>query len=98
MEKLTAKENKDRLDLVRIMDTSIVAIQRSIVGWMHWIRNPSTMATFSLDELRAMSENLSKFAIEFTKYDAEITEKMGKKIPKRIPEEAIRRERMGYVA
>lgn len=97
LRKLVEKKDKDRLDCLRVMDTSIIAVQRGSIGWAYWIRNPSTMADFSLEDLREISDKLSKFAQSFIEYDAEITERMERKIPKKVPK-TVRPTGIAYVA
>lgn len=79
----------DRLDLLKSMNYSLRAIERSIVGWLEWINNPNLMANFSLEEIREMHRTILDFAIKFLEYDIKVTE-MGEKM-------ATRREgRGGY--
>jgi hypothetical protein len=66
-------EAQDRLDMVRRLRFILYALQRSVSGWMEWINNPDVMARFSLEELKAMSRDLTKLTQAFIEYDCEIT-------------------------
>jgi len=66
-------EGEDRLDMVRRLRFILYALQRSVSGWMEWINNPDLMARFSLEELKAMSQVLTKLTQAFIEYDCEIT-------------------------
>ena len=83
-------EGHDRLDLVRSIRFTILALQRSVTGWMQWADNPDIMAQFSLDELAEINKNLADLVCAFVDYDAKITGSQEKKIEKKIRKEAIR--------
>jgi len=84
-------EGQDRLDMVRTIRFTILALQRSVTGWMQWADNPDIMAQFSLDELVAINKNLAKLVSSFVDYDAKITGSQEKKIEKKIRKEATRK-------
>lgn len=71
--KLSAIEGKDRLELVKSINTSLVLMDRSLSGWKRWVNNPNTMAIFSQKELKDMEKNLSLFAESFIEYDLKTT-------------------------
>ena len=83
-------EGHDRLDLVRTIRFTLIALQRSVTGWMQWADNPSIMAQFSLDELTEINKNLSDLVCAFVDYDANITGSQEKKIEKKIRNENIK--------
>jgi len=83
IEKLAAKQEKDRLDLINLLTASLRAMERSIMGWFQWVLNPSIMGQFSKEELEEISENIKRMAEEFVKYDIEVTDKYSKKMPRR---------------
>ena len=84
-------EGHDRLDMVRIIRFTILALQRSVTGWMQWADNPDIMAQFSLDELTEINKNLADLVCAFVDYDAKITGSQEKKIEKKIRKEAIKK-------
>jgi hypothetical protein len=84
-------EGQDRLDMVRTIRFTILALQRSVTGWMQWADNPDIMAQFSLDELVEINKNLAKLVSAFVDYDAKITGSQEKKIEKKIRKEAARK-------
>jgi len=82
-------EGNDRLDMVRTIRFTILALQRSVTGWMQWADNPDIMAQFSLDELVEINKNLADLVCAFVDYDAKITGTQEKKIEKKIRKETI---------
>lgn len=69
--KLSAAKEKDRLELVKSIKTSLAYMGRSLYGWSRWVNNPDTMAKFSREELEEMEGAISKFAESFIEYDIE---------------------------
>jgi len=88
-------EGHDRLDMVRTIRFTILALQRSVTGWMQWADNPDIMAQFSLDELVEINKNLADLVCAFVDYDAKITGSQEKKIEKKIRKEAINKPQQG---
>ena len=88
-------EGHDRLDMVRTIRFTILALQRSVTGWMQWADNPDIMAQFSLDELTAINKNLADLVCAFVDYDAKITGSQEKKIEKKIRKDAIKKPQQG---
>ena len=84
-------EGQDRLDMVRTIRFTILALQRSVTGWMQWADNPDVMAQFSLDELMEINKNLADLVCAFVDYDAKITGSQEKKIEKQIRKETIKK-------
>ena len=84
-------EGYDRLDMVRTIRFTILALQRSVTGWMQWADNPDIMAQFSLDELTEINKNLAGLVCAFVDYDARITGRQEKKIEKKMRKEAIKK-------
>ena len=82
-------EGQDRLDMVRTIRFTILALQRSVTGWMQWADNPDVMAQFSLDELVTINKNLADLVCAFVDYDAKITGRQEKKIEKKMRKESI---------
>ncbi|MCW4016115.1 MAG: DUF2153 family protein [Candidatus Bathyarchaeota archaeon] len=89
----TKTEGSDRLDMVRTIRFTILALQRSVTGWMQWADNPDVMAQFSLDELTEINKNLADLVCAFVDYDARITGSQEKKIEKKMRKEAIKKPR-----
>ena len=83
-------EGHDRLDLMRTIRFTLIALQRSVTGWMQWADNPDIMAQFSLDELTEINKNLADLVCAFVDYDAKITGSQEKKIEKKIRKETIK--------
>ena len=81
-------EGQDRLDMVRTIRFTILALQRSVTGWMQWADNPDVMAQFSLDELAEINKNLADLVCAFVDYDAKITGNQEKKIEKEIKDKS----------
>ena len=84
-------EGSDRLDMVRSIRFTVLALQRSVTGWMQWADNPDIMAQFSLDELAEINKNLADLVCSFVDYDAKITGSQEKKIEKQIKKETLRK-------
>jgi len=84
-------EGHDRLDMVRTIRFTILALQRSVTGWIQWADNPDIMAQFSLDELTEINKNLADLVCAFVDYDAKITGSQEKKIEKKIRKETIKK-------
>ena len=88
-------EGQDRLDMVRTIRFTILALQRSVTGWMQWADNPDIMAQFSLDELGEINKNLADLVCAFVDYDAKITGNQEAKIEKKIRKESIKKPQHG---
>ena len=73
IKKMTESGGKDRLDVVRAMQFTLFALQRSVAGWVEWVNNPDVMATFSLEELDEINKTLSELIRPFIEYDAKVT-------------------------
>ena len=84
-------KGQDRLDMVRTIRFTILALQRSVTGWMQWAENPDIMAQFSLDELTEINRNLADLVCNFVDYDAKITGTQEKKIEKKIKDNGIKK-------
>ena len=84
-------EGHDRLDMVRTIRFTILALQRSVTGWIQWADNPDIMAQFSLDELTEINKNLADLVCAFVDYDAKITGSQEKKIEKKIRKQTIKK-------
>jgi len=84
-------KGSDRLDMVRTIRFTILALQRSVTGWMQWADNPDIMAQFSLDELTEINKNLADLVCAFVDYDAKITGSQEKKIEKKMKKEIIKK-------
>ena len=88
-------EGQDRLDMMRTIRFTILALQRSVTGWMQGADNPDVMAQFSLDELVAINNNLADLVCAFVDYDAKITGSQEKKIEKKMRKESIKNPQEG---
>jgi hypothetical protein len=92
---------QDRLDMVRTIRFTILALQRSVTGWMQWADNPDVMAQFSLDEMVEINKNLADLVCAFVDYDAKITGTQEKKVETKIRKKSIKnpqnRKDMFYV-
>ena len=84
-------EGQDRLDMVRTIRFTILALQRSVTGWMQWADNPDVMAQFSLEELTEINKKLADLVCAFVDYDAKITGSQEKKMEKKIRKEEIKK-------
>jgi len=83
-------EGCDRLDMVRTIRFTILALQRSVAGWMQWAENPDIMAQFTLDELAEINKKLADLVCAFVDYDAKITGSHEKKLEKKLKKEATK--------
>ena len=68
-----AAEESDRLDLVRTMHGTLLALNHSVLGWLQYVNNPGIMGEFTRDELSEINDNMNKFADEFIEYDIKVT-------------------------
>ena len=90
IKKLEKTEDRDRLELVRSTWFMLGALQRSLVGWLQWVKNPEIMVKFTKEELEEINSNIAKFTRSFIEYDLEVTEqgtKKGLKAKKKKPKE-----------
>ena len=94
LRRLSAKEDKDRLERVRSIKTSLVLMGRSLSGWTKWANDPSTMANFSDEELAEMEKHLSSITELFIKFDLKTT-KMGQ--DKGLNKKAVQRSRIRFI-
>ena len=62
IEKFEKAKDRDRLELVRSTWFMLGALQRSLVGWLQWVKNPEMMVKFSKEELEEINSNIAKFA------------------------------------
>ena len=83
-------EGHDRLDMVRSIRFTILALQRSVNGWMQWADNPDVMSQFSLDELADINKKLADLVCAFVDYDAQVTGSQERKIEKKIRKETVK--------
>jgi len=102
LKKFSAKENKDRLDLIQSMRFSLYVLHRSLLGWMNWVNNPDVMVAFKAEELEEMNKKITEFVESFIKYDVEVTQmgvqkNLGTKRPAREPAERRIPEEIFYV-
>ena len=98
---VAVKEDKDRLELLTAMVLSLNALNRSVQGWMSWIRNLPFMAKFTEDELTQIETGLRTSTIAFIEHDIEVTKRHGAKIPQtkyRTAERRKKRETRGLYA
>ena len=95
IKRLQDVSGRDRLDMVRSIRFILLAINRSISGWLWWINNPDVMIKFSLEELKDMNEKLSEFALSFIEYDVNVTKSGAAKgmTRRRVSRERRREER-----
>lgn len=73
IKRMSSVEGKDRLELVKSIQTSLGYMGKSLSGWTSWVNNPSAIAIFSKEELEEMDKHLSTFAESFIEYDLETT-------------------------
>jgi len=66
-------DTPDRLDLVRMMHSALIALNHSLLGWLQYVNNPDIMGKFDREELSEISDFLNKFAEEFIGYDIKVT-------------------------
>lgn len=73
LDEAASKKGEDRLELVNSMILALIAINRSIGGWMSWMQSLDFMSRFSEDELREMKQEFIKEARGFVEYDTEVS-------------------------
>lgn len=97
--RLLERKDMDRLELVQSMRFILLALHRSLLGWMNWVNNPDIMVSFDKKELAEMNRRLGEFVQEFIKYDIEVTRqgarKSGVVVEARREAEERARERRG---
>jgi len=95
--RLLERKDMDRLELVQSMRFILMALHRSLLGWMNWINNPDIMVSFNREELAEMNRRLAEFVQEFIKYDIEVTRQGARKsgVVIEAREEAEERARRG---
>jgi len=95
--RLLERKDMDRLELVQSMRFVLMALHRSLLGWMNWVNNPDIMVSFNKEELAEMNRRLAEFVQEFIKYDIEVTKQGARKsgITIEAREEAEERARRG---
>ena len=81
MKALSAKEERDRLEVVGSMLFILDVMERSLNGWRQWIRNLSLMSQFTLEELVEIQRSLEKQIQPFIEYDIEASKKWMEKFP-----------------
>ncbi|MCD6264305.1 DUF2153 family protein [Candidatus Bathyarchaeota archaeon] len=79
LEELASAKDRDRLDLVRSMRTSLSALNHSLWGWIQYVNNPDIMGKFTKEELEEMDRTLNEFTKNFIEYDIKITQLGAKK-------------------
>jgi len=91
------RKDMDRLELVQSMRFVLMALHRSLLGWMNWVNNPDIMVSFNREELAEMNRRLAEFVQDFIKYDIEVTKQGARKSGAFIEarEEAEERSRRG---
>jgi hypothetical protein len=88
IKQLRAKNDQDRLDIIRNIRFALGALGQSVAGWMQWVNSPEIMATFSKVELQEMGETVMDLIEKFIEFDIEITDEgMQKGIAKRRDEQ-----------
>jgi hypothetical protein len=81
MEEITAKKDRDRLELINSMLFSLHALNQSVHGWQKWIQNLNFMSKFSVKELQEMEAGLISTVRNFIEYDLDVTKRHENKIP-----------------
>jgi hypothetical protein len=92
IERLERAEDRDRLGLVKPTWFMLGVLQRSLVGWLQWVKNPEIMVKFTKEMLEGVNSNIAKFTRSFIEYDLEVTEqgtKKGLKAKKKKPKEKV---------
>jgi len=96
MKVLSAKEERDRLEVVSSMLFTLDVMERSLNGWKQWIGNLSLMSQYTLEELVEMQRSLEKQIQPLIEYDIEASKKWKEKltrvqaVPRRMREEESR--------
>lgn len=97
IKKLEKAKDRDRLELVRSTWFMLGALQRSLVGWLQWVKNPEIMVKFTQEELEEINSNISKFVRSFIEYDLKVTKQGAKKGLKAKKKKAKEKAETHYV-
>ncbi|PCN50613.1 hypothetical protein B6U99_03425 [Candidatus Geothermarchaeota archaeon ex4572_27] len=76
---LASKKQRDRLDLLNLMNLSLYAMARSVLGWYRRLEDPDALSCFSDEELKELADRISRIAREFVKYDIKTTKRYSKR-------------------
>jgi hypothetical protein len=95
LNKLSARKEKDRLERVKSIKTSLALMGRSLSGWSMWANNPSAMANFSNQELAEMETQISIIAKSLIQFDLE-TAKIGKE--KGLKKKTLEMSKLHFIA
>ena len=85
MEKITSKQDRDRLELITSMLFSLHALNQSVHGWQDWIQNLDFMSQFTSTELQEMEAGLVATVRTFIEYDLDVTKRHEHKLPQIQP-------------
>ncbi len=97
IEELGKVKDRDRLELVRSAWFMLGALQRSLVGWLQWVKDPEIMVKFSKEELEEINSNIAKFVQSFVEYDLKGTKHGAKKSLKAKKRKAKEKVETKYV-
>ena len=100
IKRLEEAKDRDRLELVRSIRFMLSTLQRSLLGWMHWVNNPDIMTRFTQEDLDNMNKKLAEFTRTFIEYDLEATKlgtQRGLKARKKAEKKKEERAEIFYV-
>ena len=100
IKRLEKAKERDRLELVRSIRFMLIALHRSLLGWMQWADNPDVMTKFTQEDLEKMNKKLSEFTRSFIEYDLEATKlgaQRGLKARKKAKKKKEERAEIFYV-
>ncbi len=73
LRELMENPDPDRLELVRVIQFSLGALNQSLHGWMQWVSSPEIMSNFTKEELEEMTKKITGIVEQFITYDIETT-------------------------
>ena len=76
---VASKRPRDRLDLLNLMNLSLYAMARSLLGWYQRLEDPEALSVFNDEELRELAHRISNMAREFVKYDIKTSRRYSKR-------------------
>ena len=74
-----SKRPRDRLDLLNLMNLSLYAMARSLLGWYRRLEDPEALSALNDEELRELAQRISNLAKEFVKYDIKTSRRYSKR-------------------
>jgi hypothetical protein len=95
LKRLELTKEQDRLELVKSMQLTLYALQRSLMGWMELANKPDRLTSFTHKDLEEINKKLLQFSHSFVEYDLEATNLGTKKRLKTRKQDKKSKDRQG---